>query len=64
MGWTETHEHSWVIYTGIRMQVEAEVEGRDDLVAEVPFCPWMCHCGQYKWRVSPEVTFHQERTEI
>lgn len=58
MGWSEGHVHSWMIHTGIKMMVETEVTDPDDgeeLIADIPFCPWVCGCGVWRWKISPEV---------
>lgn len=57
MGWNGSHVHKWTIWTSVKMPVEAlgEDENGDEFVAEVPFCAWICECGAWRWRVSPEV---------
>lgn len=64
MGWERRHKHAWLVCTEVQIMVEAEVEDRDDMVAEVPFCAWICKCGAWRWRVSPEVLFSEGLAEL
>jgi hypothetical protein len=64
MGWSETHRHRWTVWDDVQMMVESEVEGRDDVIAEVPFCAWMCDCGAWKWKLAPEVIESMGAVEI
>jgi hypothetical protein len=64
MGWDNHHVHSWIIHTDVKIMVEAEIEGRDDAVAELPFCAWICRCGAWRWKLSPEALLQEDSTFI
>lgn len=64
MGWDHSHVHSWMIWTNVRMPVEALGEDEQgEFIAEIPFVPWVCECGAWKWKLAPEVAVF-EGTEI
>lgn len=53
MGWDRDHVHAWVVYLDVQMDVITEED------VTVPFCAWVCRCGQFRWRMSPEVMFRE-----
>lgn len=53
MGWGKGHVHVWIVYMDVRMNVITEED------ETVPFCAWMCRCGHWQWRMSPEVMFRE-----
>jgi hypothetical protein len=58
VGWDKDHIHAWVIYTDIKMLVQVDEDH------DTPFCAWICRCGAWKWRLSPEAMYSEEYTEI
>jgi hypothetical protein len=63
MGWASGHIHTWAIWTSVQMMVNTKLEYQDRAV-QIPFCAWICDCGAWRWRVSPEVLSHEGYVEI
>lgn len=57
MGWDKRHVHSWIVYTDVKMPVWV-----DD--TPVPFCAWICNCGAWRWKLSPEAMYQTGYMEI
>jgi len=57
VGWNGNHVHVWTVYMDVKMDIRSNGES-------IPFCACICECGQWKWRLSPEVLLKEEYTEL